>query len=157
MAGGKTDSSGVMFPPPLAHLAMLVAGLLLHFVFPSHLLPLGWIQFAIGLPLVGVAAALALSAVRAMRLAKTQMNAYKPSTAIVVRGPYGFSRNPMYLALTILYVGIAVSVNAIWPLPLLPVALAAISLGVVARDERYLERKFGDEYLNYKTRVRRWI
>jgi protein-S-isoprenylcysteine O-methyltransferase Ste14 len=63
----------------------------------------------------------------------------------------------MYLALTVLYIGIATSVNALWAMVLLPVALVALSLGVINREERYLERKFGQEYLRYKARVRRWL
>ncbi len=89
--------------------------------------------------------------------AETELNAYKPTTAIVMRGPFRFSRNPLYLSLTALYIGIATVVNSLWAIVLLPVALVAISRGVIEREERYLERKFGEEYLRYKAKVRRWI
>ena len=79
------------------------------------------------------------------------------TTAVVRHGPFRFSRNPMYLSLTGLYVGIAVSVNALWVTVLLPVALVSIMVGVIAREESYLERKFGTEYTRYKTTVRRWL
>ena len=74
-----------------------------------------------------------------------------------MHGPFRFSRNPMYLALTGLYLGIAVSVNALWVIVLLPVALVSITIGVIAREESYLERKFGTEYTSYRSTVRRWL
>ena len=151
------DRSGVMFPPPLLHLATLVAGLALHFAFPLHLLPDTWMQLVTGLPFIGISIALVASAFRTMRRAGTDPNAYKPTTLIVVDGPYRFSRNPMYLSFTALYVGIAFAVDALWPFVLLPIALVGISLGVIKREERYLEQKFGQDYLRYKGRVRRWI
>ena len=151
------NSSGVMFPPPLLHLATLVAGLALHFAFPQGFLPETWMQLVTGLPFIGISVALVASALRTMRRAGTDANAYKPTTAIVVDGPYRFSRNPMYLSFTALYIGIAFAVDALWPFVLLPMALVGISLGVIKREERYLEQKFGQEYLQYKGRVRRWI
>ena len=157
MKQDETDSPGVMFLPPLAHFGMLVAGLALHFAFPQRFLPGIWLQLAIGLPLIAISVIPAIWAARTMRRAETEISSSKPTTAIVVRGPFRFSRNPMYLALTVLYIGIATSVNALWAIVLLPVALVALSLGVINREERYLERKFGQEYLRYKARVRRWL
>ena len=157
MQQDETDSPGVMFPPPLAHFGMLIAGLALHFAFPRRFLPGIWLQLAIGLPLITISGILALSASWTMCRAETEINAYKPTTAIVTRGPFRFSRNPLYLSLTVLYIGIATSVNALWAMVLLPVALVAISRGVINREERYLERKFGQEYLRYKARARRWL
>ncbi|MFL6192698.1 MAG: methyltransferase family protein, partial [Thermoanaerobaculia bacterium] len=66
-------------------------------------------------------------------------------------------RNPMYLGMTLLYLGLALWIGTLWPLPLLPVALWATQRYVIAREERYLEAKFGDDYRRYKERVRRWI
>ena len=151
------DNSRVMFPPPLLHLATLVAGLALHFAFPQSFLPDTWMQLATGLPFIGISFALVASASRTMKRAGTGANPYNPSTAIVVDGPFRFSRNPMYLSFTALYIGIAFAVDALWPFALLPIALVGISLGVIKREERYLEQKFGQEYLQYKVRVRRWI
>ena len=146
----EKDASGVLFPPPLAHLVMLITGLAIHSLRPKRFLPKGKVQFAIGLPFVGIAVILSVWAVRTMRQAATEINAYKPTTAIVMRGPFQFSRNPMYLSLTALYIGIATVVNSLWAILLLPVALVAISRGVIEREERYLERKFGEKYIRYK-------
>ncbi|MFI5210728.1 MAG: methyltransferase family protein, partial [Gemmatimonadales bacterium] len=68
-----------------------------------------------------------------------------------------FSRNPMYVGMTLLYLGIALWANSLWPLLLLPAVLVVMRRGVIAREEAYLERRFGDEYRSYRARVRRWL
>ena len=73
------------------------------------------------------------------------------------RGPFRYTRNPGYLSMAMIYAGIAARANALWAILVLPVALLVIQRGVIEREERYLERKFGEEYLRYKTTVRRWI
>ena len=72
-------------------------------------------------------------------------------------GPYRFTRNPAYLGMALTYVGIALLSSAVWVLLPLPLVLAVIDRGVIAREERYLQRKFGEEYLSYKRTVRRWV
>jgi protein-S-isoprenylcysteine O-methyltransferase Ste14 len=81
----------------------------------------------------------------------------EPTTAVVTDGPYRFTRNPLYLSMTLIYVGITALANALAPVLLLPVVLQVMSRGVIEREEHYLERKFGAEYLSYKARVRRWL
>jgi protein-S-isoprenylcysteine O-methyltransferase Ste14 len=92
-----------------------------------------------------------------MRKAQTHINPREPTTAIVTTGPYQFTRNPIYVSLTLLYAGIALLANAIWALALLPAILYVMNRGVIEREERYLERKFGSLYLNYKALTRRWL
>ena len=87
----------------------------------------------------------------------TSMIPYTPTTALIQRGPFRFSRNPIYLADALCYVGIAILFNSAWPLLLLPLVLLVVHRGVILREERYLERKFGDEYSSYKLRVRCWL
>jgi protein-S-isoprenylcysteine O-methyltransferase Ste14 len=89
--------------------------------------------------------------------AGTPTNPYKPSSGIVTEGPFRYTRNPAYLSMTTIYAGIAALARASWAFLLLPVALGVIRRGVIEREERYLERKFGEEYLRYKASVRRWI
>ncbi len=151
------DHANVRFFPPLAYAAPMAAGLAVHFAFSDRFLPQGWVQLAAGLPLMAASGLLVAWASMTMRRAGTPVGARSSTTAVVVRGPFRFSRNPMYLSLTGLYVGIAVSVNALWVLVLLPIALVSITVGVIAREESYLERKFGTEYISYKSRVRRWL
>ena len=81
----------------------------------------------------------------------------KPTTALVTAGPFGSSRNPIYVALTLLYLGVAFLVNALWILLLVVPVLLVIRYGVIAREEAYLTRKFGDVYHQYTAQVRRWL
>jgi protein-S-isoprenylcysteine O-methyltransferase Ste14 len=80
-----------------------------------------------------------------------------PTTALVVDGIYGRTRNPLYLGTTLIYLGLSVAAGSLWAIALLVPLLWVINVGVVKREERYLERKFGDAYRDYKARVRRWI
>jgi protein-S-isoprenylcysteine O-methyltransferase Ste14 len=150
------DKANVLLPPPLIFLAVLVAGLLLRHFIPLHWLPVAWAAW-IGFLLVALAVALALSGILALRAARTAVDPHKPTTAIVQTGPYRFSRNPLYLALILLTVGLASWSNTLWiPLALVP-AVLVLRIGVIRREEAYLTRKFGDEYRGYQARVRRWL
>jgi len=92
-----------------------------------------------------------------MKRAGTNIRPDQPTLAVVSDGPFRFTRNPLYLALTGLYVGITLLADALWPLLLLVPVLVVLQWGVVAREERYLEAKFGEPYRAYKARVRRWV
>jgi protein-S-isoprenylcysteine O-methyltransferase Ste14 len=92
-----------------------------------------------------------------MRRAGTNVDPYEPATAVVTEGPYRFTRNPMYVGFTLMYVGISALANALLPILLLPAVQQLMRRGVIEREERYLERKFGDEYRRYKESVGRWI
>jgi protein-S-isoprenylcysteine O-methyltransferase Ste14 len=150
------DVAGVIAPPPLIFLAGLAVGFGVEALLPGTSLPdaLAWI---LGGALVLAGVALLGSFVRAFERADTAVAPYAPTTAIVTSGPYRISRNPGYLGMALIYVGIAVLSQALWALLPLPLALAIVDRGVIAREERYLERKFGQEYLDYKGRVRRWV
>ena len=100
---------------------------------------------------------LAIWALWTMRRAGENPSVHRPTGAIVASGPYAFTRNPMYLSMTLLCFGIAFIVNTLWPVILLPVPLMVIQYGVIHREERYLELKFGDEYTRYRAKVRRWL
>jgi protein-S-isoprenylcysteine O-methyltransferase Ste14 len=100
---------------------------------------------------------LARSGFQTLRNAGTEVNPTKPTTTLVVSGPYQVTRNPLYLSLTLFYAGISLLANAFAALLLLPIVLFIINRGVIDREERYLEQKFGDEYLRYKMRVPRWF
>ncbi len=85
------------------------------------------------------------------------MNPYKSTSFLMTDGPFRYSRNPIYIADAVLYVGLALALDWIWALALLPFVLVVVRFGVIEREERYLERQFSDEYLRYKQRVRRWL
>ena len=150
------DNPGVIAFPPALFAGTLALGLLLHFIFPVHFLP-HMIAIASGIVVLIGAALIAISAFRAMRHAQTAVNPSLPTTAIVFDGAFGFSRNPIYLSLTLLYVSISLLFNALWALLLLLPLIVVVQNGVIKREERYLEQKFGDEYLRYKASVRRWV
>lgn len=150
------DRPGVIAPPPLLYLLPFGAGLWLQHPFPLSLALGGWAVW-LGWPLVVAGILGFVLALRALGRAGTSVNPYKASSAVAAAGVYRFTRNPIYLADTLIYTGTALVCGALWPLLLLPLALVVVQQGVIAREEVYLERKFGEDYLNYKARVRRWF
>ena len=156
MPNDEQDKAGVIAPPPLIYLGALIFGLLLSRSFPMGFLPRRMAR-GLGWPLLGGGVLLLGWFEWAMRRAGTPTNPYKPSSGIVTEGPFRYTRNPAYLSMTMVYAGVAFLARAPWALALLPVALGVIRRGVIEREERYLERKFGAEYVSYKARVRRWI
>lgn len=149
------DIPRVIAPPPLIFLVPLVLGVAVGRWIPIPLLPRAW-AWGVGAVCLGLSG-LVISAVRAFRRARTRPEPWKPTTALVTDGPYRFTRNPMYLGFALVYVGVTLLVNTLWPLLLLPVVLTVIHFLVIRREERYLERKFGDDYRAYLRTVRRWI
>jgi protein-S-isoprenylcysteine O-methyltransferase Ste14 len=111
----------------------------------------------LGAPLVVFAIALFAYSVATFRAAGTSLPARKPTTTIVRAGPYRFSRNPIYLAFSLFQLGIALWVNSVWLLATLVGAVALMHYFVIPREEEYLARKFGAQYLDYKASVRRWL
>ena len=150
------DAPGVIAPPPLIYLAGLGLGFLLDELLPSASLS-GTLATVLGVLLVAGGLVLAGSFVRAFRRANTPVDPGRATTAIVTTGPYRLSRNPGYLAMAMAYVGIALLTNTLWAFATLVPALILIDRGVIKREERYLERKFGEDYLRYKARTRRWL
>ena len=155
-ARGTPDNPGVIAPPPLIYAGALIKGLLLNRLYPIPFLPRS-LSRALGWPLILSVLAIGLLGLREMKRAGTNVDPYRPATAIVTEGPYRFTRNPLYVAMTLVYSGVAARANALPAALLLPLVLHLMRRGVIEREERYLERKFGDEYLSYKTRVRRWV
>ena len=131
-------------------------GLALDFALPYPLLPSA-IQFRFGAAIVIASIAIIPATIACFRAAGTSIHVHQPTTAIITGGVYRFSRNPIYLAMTLLILGIGVAVDGIWVVAMLAPTLIVMHYGVIAREERYLESKFGEEYLNYKHSVRRWI
>jgi protein-S-isoprenylcysteine O-methyltransferase Ste14 len=150
------DAPGVVAPPPLVYLTGLAAGFGLEALLPSASLP-GALRWPLGGALLLGGLALARSFVAAFHRADTAVHPGRPTTAIVTSGPYRLTRNPGYLGMTLVYAGIAVLSGALWPFATLVPTLILVDRGVIAREERYLERKFGAEYLRYKAKVRRWL
>jgi protein-S-isoprenylcysteine O-methyltransferase Ste14 len=151
------DHSGVVFPPPFVYAGLFLAGYLVHRLVPVALVPgAGWLQWP-GWLLVVVGVGFAVTAASTFRRAGTHVNPRKPATMVVTHGPFRLTRNPMYVSLATVYLGATALVNSLWPLLFFPPAVWVISRYVIAREEAYLERKFGHAYLDYKAKVRRWL
>jgi protein-S-isoprenylcysteine O-methyltransferase Ste14 len=142
--------------PPIVYLASIGLGLLIDFFWPVALMPAS-INVPLGVLLVIFAVVLFISAVRTLRKAGTPVPGNLPTTIIVRRGPYRFSRNPIYAAFTLFQVGLAVWINSVGMLLAVLPALALMARVVVPREERYLEARFPSDYLAYKREVRRWL
>jgi len=152
----EPDRSGVKVPPPLFYIAGFLGGVALEVAFPIDG-PSSALALAIAL--IGLAIWLALdgAAMLHFRRARTSMVPMKPTTALVTAGPYRFTRNPMYLGMAVLYAALALSLGVIWALAFLPLVILAVDRLAIAREEPYLEAKFGEQYRQYKGRVRRWL
>ncbi len=156
----RADTAGVLISPPVLYLGALGLGFGLDAALPIRFAPSGLddgLQYGLGGALIAVAGTLAATAMRQFRRAGTNVPTYRPTTALVTRGVYALSRNPIYVALSLLMAGIAVTTDRVWILIWLVPVLAIMRFGVIAREERYLERKFGAPYRAYKVRVRRWL
>ncbi|HEU4565154.1 MAG TPA: isoprenylcysteine carboxylmethyltransferase family protein [Gemmatimonadaceae bacterium] len=152
---------GVRFPPPLLFVAGLLMGWLLETRVERIRLAEGgaaarWLEIA-GALLLAAGLALDLWGVATFRRSGTTLIPNRAAARLVTAGPYRFTRNPMYTGLTTVYVGLSLLANAGWPLLLLPLVLAALYLLVIRREERYLATAFGDDYGDYRRRVRRWL
>ena len=156
MSPKPPDTPNVIAFPPLLYAGPLTIGLFLHAVFPVSFLPQSMAPW-LGLLLIGSNLFILTSATLIMRRAGTHINPNQPATELVTHGPFRLSRNPIYLGFTLGYSGVAIWANALWPMLVLPLILAVMQRGVIHREERYLESKFGAAYREYKVRVRRWI
>ena len=150
------DRANVVAIPPLIAIGGLVFGAVLEWAFPSRVLPHAR-ALVLGVALILVSLPIAVSAVVALSRARTAIDVRRTTTSIVQTHAFRFSCNPIYLAMMLLYYGLSLLMNSRWPLILGIAVFAIFQVGVVMREERYLEEKFGDAYLTYKRRVRRWI
>ena len=142
--------------PPLVYLVSIALGVILQVARPISLVPRG-VGPRVGVPLVLLAIGLFVSAVRTFQAAGTPVPGNRPTTAIVRTGPYRFSRNPIYLAFSLLQLGLARWVNSLWLVVTLLAAMAVMAFVVIPKEERYLEARFPSEYSSYKASVRRWL
>jgi protein-S-isoprenylcysteine O-methyltransferase Ste14 len=150
------DNPGVIAPPPLIALATVLLGLALDWFLPPFILRglFGfWTRLVLGGILITAAIVLAALAVRSFRQAATNVEPWRPALTLVTTGIYGLIRNPMYTAIIIFIAGLAIALGSDWMLVLLVPAALILHFGVVKREERYLEAKFGDSYRSYKQAV----
>ncbi len=155
---GAPDVAGVIALPPLIFLGFLAAATVLEAILPLSI-PVAHSLARVVAGAVLAAGGFVMIAIGTRRFtaAGTNIPPTLPTTALVVDGIYGRTRNPLYLGTTLIYLGLGVAAGSLWAIGLLVPLLWVINVGVVKREERYLERKFGDAYRAYKARVRRWI
>jgi protein-S-isoprenylcysteine O-methyltransferase Ste14 len=150
------DRPGVLVLPPLLYFGALILGLLLNWKSPLPLSVPTWLRWVAGA--VALAGFVFGGAARAQfSKAGTNVNPMKPATAIVRAGVFGLTRNPMYVGMAVVLLGLAFVTRDGWLLILLVPMLVIMHWGVVLREERYLTRKFGAEYLSYRATVRRYF
>jgi protein-S-isoprenylcysteine O-methyltransferase Ste14 len=152
------DVAGVIALPPLIFLGFLAVATVLEAVLPlSVLLAHSLARYLVGTVLAAGGFVMIAIGSRRFAAAGTNIPPTLPTTALVVDGIYGRTRNPLYLGTTLIYLGLGVAAGSLWAIGLVVPLLWVINVGVIKREERYLERKFGDAYRAYKARVRRWI
>jgi protein-S-isoprenylcysteine O-methyltransferase Ste14 len=152
------DVAGVIALPPLIFLCFLATAALLEAVVPLPVLAAhAFLRYLVGAALAVAGFLIIFRAAGRFQAAGTNVPPNLPATALVVDGIYRRTRNPFYLGMTLVFLGLSVAAGSIWAIGLVVPLLWVINTGVIAREERYLERKFGDAYRAYKVRVRRWV
>ena len=152
----QKERGPVSFPPPLVFLAGLGLGWVAERFEETPNLPAPWWWLALGAGVVGFVA-LDSPAVATFLKKRTGVAPWTPATTLVTDGIYRITRNPMYLGMTLLYLGLALGLGWMWALALLPVVVAIIDRAVIRREEAYLQERFGPAYTDYRASVRRWI
>jgi protein-S-isoprenylcysteine O-methyltransferase Ste14 len=164
---GPRDAPQVWVHPPVLFIILVLLGYGLDSLLPLSLEPRNWpwesqwpggdddIVFAVGCILIGLALIYVSDAVRRFLKARTSVPTFRPATALVTDGVYRYTRNPMYVAMILLYAAIGLLLKSLWYFVLLAPLIVVLRYGVVAKEEAYLEAKFGDDYRSYKERVKR--
>ncbi len=145
-----------LVPPPLVYAVALVAAWWLDARLPLAL-DLGWTARPLGWGLIGLGLAGFTWALAAIWSQQTTVNPYKAASNLVTRGPFAYSRNPIYVSDWFVYGGVTLLLHTVWPLLFLPLVWLVMRFGVIAHEEAHLEAKFGEEYRAYKARVPRWL
>lgn len=152
-----TKDIGGVLPPPLIFVALLLLSIALHWIAPMHIPgKYHWVRYPIGAHLIIVAGALALRAYHLMRKHKTPVDFSNPTRVIITEGPFRYTRNPLYLSLLMLFLGIAIALNSLWFIPFF-VCMFAMFNAIAKKEEAYLEARFGEVYSKYRKSVRRWL
>ena len=154
----KKDSPGVYIPPPLFYVVIFLIALFLQkkvaindFVFHSQIIKI------LGISLFVISLFFLVTSLRKFFLSKNTLILIKPASSLQTNGIYNISRNPMYVGLAIVYLGITCFIGNWWNIILFPILLLIVQEYIINREEKYLIRRFGQDYLDYKSKVRRWL
>jgi protein-S-isoprenylcysteine O-methyltransferase Ste14 len=152
----EADNAGVRFPPPFVYALGLLVGAGLSKLVPLTIIKSGW-HAVIAWVLLVATLAIFIPAFATFAQTRTPLAPNKPVNQLFESGIYSITRNPLYVALALLYLSISFAANSLWMLVLLIPVMVYIDIGVVRKEEQYLNRRFGAEYLTYQKRVRRWL
>jgi protein-S-isoprenylcysteine O-methyltransferase Ste14 len=152
----EQDRPGVPLPPPLLFILPVLCSLVIEHIRPTDFVH-GGFRFVGGSVALLSGIALTATGFRTQKRAGTDPIPFNPSTVIVTHGLYRFSRNPMYVGFALATFGVAVLANSLWTLLAVPISLILVDRLIITKEEAYLARKFGEEYLRYKASVRRWL
>ena len=152
----QNQTAGIPIPPPLLMAIFLIVALLFGWKLPIPIPFPGWMKL-VGWALLLLGLGLGASAIRSMRKAHTSPDTSKPSTDIVMDGPFRYSRNPIYLSFVLTVISLPLIFGYYWGAILSPITMDAYNRLIIEREETYLERRFNQKYLDYKSRVRRWL
>ena len=157
-SGPKPDRAGIRIPPPVIPLVFILLGWLLNKMMPLPMNSMNpyieWIGWAVIVPSIVL---LGVWPVSIFRKHGESENPFKPTHKVLTSGPYRFTRNPMYLMMVLICIGAGFLQNNLWQLILAPLVAGLLFWFAIRHEERYLEAKFGEAYLEYKQQVRRWI
>ena len=152
----KRDRHPFVPPPPFVYAGFFVVGLGLDYLWPAPLLSAA-VQYGVGFALVAAGLALFRLTLREFAKAETSVDHRKPTTTVITSGPFARSRNPVYVSMTLCFVGAAIAVDGPLVLAMVAPAVAVIRVFVIRREETYMARKFGVDYERYTETVRRWV
>jgi protein-S-isoprenylcysteine O-methyltransferase Ste14 len=150
------DNPGVVVLPPVLYGGAFLVVVLLQWAWPLMIVRHA-IALCLGFILLLASLSLAIWGRKTMHGAGTNIGPLKPAISLVTSGPYRLTRNPLYVAMTLLYLGLTLLLDSLWGVFLLIPVLVILHFGVVRREERYLELKFGEPYRSYRSRVRRYL
>ena len=153
----KSDHAQIVLNPFFIYILVGLFALLLQILLPLPSVLTGTMPRLIVAAIMLINLVIGLAASKRMLAAKTSLNPHRPTTALILSGPFRFTRNPMYLGLTVFYTGLMIVFDLTWGLLFLPIVIWLLTVWVIMPEEKYLERKFGAEYLDYKAKVRRWM
>ncbi|HEY5623316.1 MAG TPA: isoprenylcysteine carboxylmethyltransferase family protein [Gammaproteobacteria bacterium] len=150
------QSEGLVTPPPLIYLGFILIGVGLNYQWPWSFI-IGIARYVLGVATIVVSIAIFVWVLTMFSSARTSVDHRKPTTALITSGPFRYSRNPIYVSMTLLSAGIAVVTSNFWILLMTLPAVITVHFLVILREEAFLKEKFGDRYLQYCASVRRWI
>jgi protein-S-isoprenylcysteine O-methyltransferase Ste14 len=152
----RSDAPNPPFPPPLIFVLVFLTASVVNMFLPLQALPLGWNRVpALLLSLGGLG--IFIGAALALRRAGTTVSPYKAARVLLTTGPFLRTRNPIYLAFAWIYLGCACLIASLWPFLFFPVIIVVMNRFVIAREEAWLEKRFGEAYRAYRARTRRWM